>query len=105
MRAMRAYDEAKARLAKAEERMDRAVTMAGGWKQWDGEGFIHIPFFGNTEEWIIEAISEMKAAHKQWTDLFIDWETENEAALHDAQLLGRMANEILRSYLEDKNGN
>jgi len=71
---LRQYEQRKERLRKATERMDHVVSIASTYKSWDGNGLIHIPFFSNTEEYIVEVISEMKAAHYSFEELFMDQE-------------------------------
>jgi hypothetical protein len=76
MCALRDYDEAKARLAKAEEKMERVLHMLGSKYGFNSAGFFHIPLFVVEETYLVEAISEMKKAHYAYQDLFRDHELE-----------------------------
>jgi len=82
MRALRDYEEAKAALEKAEKRMETARTPL--YKQYDGTGFVFIPLWQSSEEFIISAISQLKKAYYAYHGLFKDHEFEERTLLRQA---------------------
>ena len=69
--ALREYEEKKESLREAEERMERARSLAGQFTQYDGTGFVHIPLFKSSEQFIVDSISQLKKAHYAFEDLFV----------------------------------
>lgn len=78
MHAMRAYDNAKERLAAAEENMQRVRVFA---KVTSTLGYTPSLFTMN-EQFIIDTISEFKKAYAAYQDLFVDRES-----LHELEIL------------------
>jgi hypothetical protein len=91
MRALHDYDKAKANLAKAEDKMERALHILGSKWDFSINGITYIPLFPLEEQYLIDSISEIKKAYYAYQDLFRDYELEAKLKFENMRNAARSA--------------
>jgi hypothetical protein len=86
--AIRSYDEAKERLAKARKDMDSVIAYVKSSIRRAETGMLASPF-RFSDEFIVRTISEMKKAHAAWEDLFVDHEMQHQIDLLNTGIRAR----------------